>query len=113
LNMVVFDGCAVSAGAGVRMSRLARQCADHGLTGCEFMATVPGDIGGGIAMNAGCFAQQVSDSLSQVEVLLRSGNIETIKATGLKMGYRHADLPAACLVLSATFRLQTAHPRSR
>jgi len=110
LNTVEFDACVVTAGAGVRMSRFARQCADHGLTGCEFMATVPGDVGGGIAMNAGCFAQQVSDTLSHIEVLLRNGNVIDVAAEELNMTYRHTDLPSRSLVLSATFALQTDHP---
>ncbi len=110
LNVLQFDACVVTVGAGVRMSRFARQCADHGLTGCEFMATVPGDVGGGIAMNAGCFAQQVSDTLSHIEVLLRDGSIIRLDAMDLNMTYRHIDLPAQSLVLSATFSLQTDHP---
>ncbi|MFQ5344588.1 MAG: UDP-N-acetylmuramate dehydrogenase, partial [Mariprofundus sp.] len=110
LNDMHFDGCVVTAGAGVRMSRFARQCADHGLTGCEFMATVPGDLGGGVAMNAGCFAQQVSDTLSGIEVLLRDGHVIEMAAADLNMTYRHTALPVQGLVLSATFTLQTDHP---
>jgi len=110
LNDMQFDACTVSAGAGVRMSRFARQCAEHGLSGCEFMATVPGDIGGGVAMNAGCFAQQVSDTLREIEVVLRDGSLVQMDATDLQMGYRHTALPTGSLVVSATFTLQTDHP---
>ncbi len=109
LNDSKFDGCVVSAGAGVRMGRFSRLCADHGLSGCEFMATVPGDIGGGVAMNAGCFAQQVSDSLTSIEVVLRSGELKEINAADLNLVYRHATLPAQSLLVSATFEL---HPDS-
>jgi len=110
LNEIRVDGLNVSAGAGARMGRVARQCADHGLTGCEFMATVPGDIGGGVAMNAGCFAQQVSDSLSEIEVVLRDGSLIKMRATDLNMAYRHCELPTGSLILSATFALHTDHP---
>ncbi|OIO73874.1 MAG: UDP-N-acetylenolpyruvoylglucosamine reductase [Zetaproteobacteria bacterium CG1_02_53_45] len=109
LNELSVNGCSVSAGAGTRMSRFARQCADQGLSGCEFMATVPGDIGGGVAMNAGCFAQQVSDSLVRIDVVLRSGELEEINAADLQLVYRHATLPAQSLVVAATF---TLHPDS-
>ncbi|RLL54987.1 UDP-N-acetylmuramate dehydrogenase [Mariprofundus sp. EBB-1] len=109
LNSTEFNGFTVRAEAGGRMSRLARQCADHGLSGCEFMATVPGDIGGGVAMNAGCFAQQVSDSLIEIEVLLPNGDVQSIKAEALHFSYRHTDLPAGSIVLSASF---TLHPDS-
>ena len=110
LDAISFAGCKVHAGAGARMSRVARQCAEHGLTGCEFMATVPGDIGGGIAMNAGCFSQQVSDSLHRIEVVLRDGNVIEIERSDLKMSYRHTELPTGSLVLSATFSLQPDSP---
>lgn len=110
LNEIRFDGRSVCAGAGMRMSRFARQCADHGLTGCEFMATVPGDIGGGVAMNAGCFAQQVSDVLTKIEVILRDGSLIDITEADLNMVYRHADLPTGSLVISATFALQIDSP---
>lgn len=104
------DGCLVHAGAGVRMSRLARQCAEHGLSGCEFMATVPGDVGGGVAMNAGCFSQQVSDVLTHIEVMLRSGEIIEIDAEALEMRYRHTVLPSQSLVINACFELRPDHP---
>ena len=110
LNTIEIEGCTVRAEAGARMSRLARQCAEHGLTGCEFMATVPGDVGGGIAMNAGCFAQQVSDSLSHIEVLLANGEVESINAADLNISYRHTALPAGSIVLAAHFTLHTDSP---
>ncbi|MDQ6970341.1 MAG: UDP-N-acetylmuramate dehydrogenase [Mariprofundus sp.] len=110
LNAIDVDACSVTVEAGARMSRVARQCAEHGLSGCEFMATVPGDMGGGIAMNAGCFAQQVSDTLSQVEVLLSHGDVQTFSADALNISYRHTALPAGSLVLSATFDLHIDHP---
>jgi len=110
LNKVRFDACNVSVEAGVRMSGFARQCANQGLTGCEFMATVPGDIGGGVAMNAGCFSQQVSDSLCAISVVLRDGSIIDMDKSNLNMAYRHTELPTGSLVLSATFTLQTDSP---
>jgi len=109
LNSIEFDGFTVRSEAGARMGRLARQCADHGLSGCEFMATVPGDVGGGVAMNAGCFAQQLSDCLIQIEVLLPSGEVQNIKSEKLNFSYRHTDLPAGSIVISASF---TLHPDS-
>jgi len=110
LNAMQFDLCTATAGAGVRMGRFARQCADQGLTGCEFMATVPGDIGGGIAMNAGCFSQQVSDTLCRIEVVLRDGSVIDMAAADVNLAYRQCDLPSGSLVLSATFTLQTDSP---
>jgi len=102
----------VRAGAGTRMSRLARYSAEHGLSGLEFMATVPGDVGGGIAMNAGAFGQQVSDTLSSIDVVHRDGRCEQLKAAVLEMGYRHTRLPAGSLVLGACFALRPDAPEA-
>lgn len=110
IKHVEVDHTTLSAGAGCRMSKVARTCADHGLTGLEFMATVPGDLGGGIAMNAGAFGQQVSDKLQQITILHRDGSEEQITADNLSMSYRHTRLPAGSLVVDATFRLEEGDP---
>jgi len=110
LNAIEIDGVSVKAAAGARMSRVARQCAEHGLSGCEFMATVPGDVGGGIAMNAGCFDQQVSDTLKHIEVILPNGEVQTIQADDLNISYRNTTLPSRSLVVSASFTLSTGQP---
>jgi len=105
-----FDGDNVTAEAGVRMSSFARHCADHGLAGCEFMATVPGDVGGGVAMNAGCFGQQVSDCLQRIVMVTRAGDVVKVEASALNLTYRHASLPSQALVISATFMLHQDQP---
>ncbi|MDX8401468.1 MAG: UDP-N-acetylmuramate dehydrogenase [Mariprofundaceae bacterium] len=92
----------VRAEAGARMSRLAQRCAERGLAGLEFMATVPGDVGGGVAMNAGAFDQQVSDTLREVTVIAGAA-VERLPAGALDMGYRHTRLPHGALVIEAVF----------
>jgi len=105
-------GNSMQAEAGVRMGKFANRCAELGLTGLEFMATVPGDIGGGIAMNAGAFGQQVSDTLSSIEVAHRDGRCEKIEAEDLAMDYRRTALPTGSLVLAASFELQSDAPQA-
>jgi UDP-N-acetylmuramate dehydrogenase len=100
----------VHAEAGVRMSKMAQLCADAGLSGVEFMATVPGDIGGGIAMNAGAFGQQVSDTLREVELVHRDGRTGVRSITQLAMGYRRCQLPPGSIVTRGYFRLPTDQP---
>jgi UDP-N-acetylmuramate dehydrogenase len=94
------------AEAGVRMSRLAAYCAAQGWSGVEFMATVPGDVGGGVAMNAGAFGQQASDTLQLVEVVYRDGRSESLDAATLDLAYRQCRLPRGSLVVAAHFELQ-------
>ena len=95
----------LTAGAGARMGKMAQVAAGAGLTGLEFMATVPGDLGGGVAMNAGAFGQQVSDVLQSVKVLNRNGKVQVLSREELDMRYRYTALPQGALILSATFAL--------
>ncbi len=106
LNRIHVDGVVVQAGAGVRMGKLAQTVAGKGLEGLAFMATVPGDVGGGVAMNAGAFGQQVSDVLESVVLLHRDGSVERMASGALAMTYRYTALPQDALVLSATFALK-------
>jgi len=105
VNDLNVEGKSITAGAGVRMSKLAQTAASAGLTGLEFMATVPGDLGGGVAMNAGAFGQQVSDVLQSAQILNRDGTVQTLSRAELDMQYRYTKLPQGALVLSATFEL--------
>jgi len=107
LNTIDVNGAQVRCGAGVRMSKLAQTAASAGLSGLEFMATVPGDLGGGVAMNAGAFGQQVSDVLISIEIVERDGSTQTLAREALEMRYRYTALPQGSLVLSAVFELIT------
>lgn len=110
LKALHIEGCLVTAEAGVRMSRFARQCAESGLSGAEFMATVPGDVGGGVVMNAGAFSQQVSDILVSVVIIHRNGERVSIAAADLCMAYRQSVIPAGSLVVEACFELAPDRP---
>lgn len=107
LDTIETTGKTLTAGAGARMGKTAQAAANAGLAGLEFMATVPGDIGGGIAMNAGAFGQQVSDTLKSITLCNRHGETRTLQRSELDMQYRHTALPEQALVLSACFTLST------
>ena len=112
ISGIVFNDNKLTAEAGARMSKVAQQCAANGLSGVEFLATVPGDMGGGVVMNAGAFGQQISDTLDSVRVMYRSGEMELVAREQLNMAYRHTELPAGALVISASFTLGSDEPES-
>jgi UDP-N-acetylmuramate dehydrogenase len=66
------DGC-LRVEAGVSHASLTRFCRDHGLSGLEFGAGIPGSIGGWIAMNAGIPSRETKDTVREVEVMSPSG----------------------------------------
>lgn len=106
LSDIHVEALSLTAGAGARMGKIAQLAANASLAGLEFMATVPGDLGGGVAMNAGAFGQQVSDVLASIVILHRNGTVQTLTRPDLNMVYRHTHLPADALVLSATLVLR-------
>lgn len=112
LAEITIEANTMVTGAGARMSKVAQICATKGLAGLEFLATVPGDMGGGIVMNAGAFGQWISDTLISIEVLYRNGETEIMMKEQLNMAYRHTELPARALVISGSFKLNNDDPES-
>ena len=85
--LAVSDGL-VYAEAGVASPKLARFAALHGCAGAEFLAGVPGTIGGALAMNAGCYGGETWRDVVEVEVLTRQGTFERRPPEAYVIGYR-------------------------
>lgn len=82
----------VYAEAGVAAPKLARFAATHDLVGAEFMAGIPGTVGGALAMNAGCYGSETWDIAAQVLTLDRQGHFNERSVTDYSVGYRHVAL---------------------
>ena len=82
------DGEAIVADAGVPAPKLARFAALHGRVDAEFLAGIPGTVGGALAMNAGCYGGETWRFVEDVEVLTRSGELERRTASDYVIGYR-------------------------
>jgi len=63
----------IYAEAGVASPKVARYAATHGLVGSEFLASIPGTVGGALAMNAGCYGSETWDIVEAVLCLRRGG----------------------------------------
>ena len=87
------DATTVRAEAGVSSARVARFCAEAGLAGAEFLAGIPGSIGGALAMNAGAYGSELADILVAVEVINRRGEVRRAAPAEFAFAYRHARLP--------------------
>ncbi len=68
-------GGEICAQAGVASAKVARFSAVHGLTGAEFLAGIPGTVGGALAMNAGCFGSETWDIVARVRTVNRAGEL--------------------------------------
>ncbi len=69
LTSIEYDGAQVTSGAGVPMGRLVSEMADHGLAGLEFMAGVPGTVGGAAAGGAGTKGGRFLDVSSAIQTI--------------------------------------------
>lgn len=93
----------VFAGAGASFARLSRNVTKAGRTGMEFGIGIPGTVGGAVAMNAGAWGGDVSGIFVRAKIVDGNGAVRVLKAGDVRFGYRKADLPAGCVILSATF----------
>lgn len=78
----------VRAGAGILLSKLAKEVAAKGLGGFEFAAGIPGTFGGAVTMNAGAYGGEIKSSILYAALLSDDGNIVTLYNQALKLGYR-------------------------
>ena len=79
----------IYAEAGVASPKVARFAAVHNLEGAEFLAGVPGTVGGALAMNAGCYGAETWDAVARVRTVDRSGGLQIRSPGEYSIGYRH------------------------
>jgi len=94
----------IIAGSAVTDRALSYFAMENNLTGFEFLSCIPGTIGGGIKMNAGCFGSEFKDILLSVQAINKDGQIITIPSSQIKFEYRKNDLPENLIFLSASFK---------
>lgn len=87
------DGNYIYAEAGVTSAKLAKFSAANKRKGAEFMAGIPGTIGGALAMNAGCYGGVTWDIVYQVLTIDRRGNTHVRNASEFVTGYRTVAMP--------------------
>lgn len=94
------------AEAGVASPKLARFVANHGGVEAEFLAGIPGTVGGALTMNAGCYGGETWRYVDRVLMLDRQGKTHVRTAADFAIGYRHVGLKAELneIFLAAWFR---------
>jgi UDP-N-acetylmuramate dehydrogenase len=105
-RLQLLDNNIVRAEAGVASAKAARFSVDHDLEGAEFLAGIPGTIGGALAMNAGAFGGETWNIVESVETLDRHGNLRHRPASEFNIAYRHVEAPEGEWFVAAHFRLQ-------
>jgi UDP-N-acetylmuramate dehydrogenase len=82
----------IYAEAGAASPKVARFAARHDLVGAEFLAGIPGTVGGALAMNAGCYGSESWDITAAVLCVRRDGSILRRTPAEFEIGYRHVKL---------------------
>lgn len=94
----------IEAGAGISLPRLIDAASKVSFSGLEFLAGIPGTLGGALAMNAGAWGECIGDMVRDVTVADRAGAIKTIPRDKILFGYRTSDLDRY-IIVSARLRL--------
>jgi UDP-N-acetylmuramate dehydrogenase len=106
-DMRLIEAGAVYVEAGVPCALVARFCAEQGLCGAEFLAGIPGTMGGALAMNAGAFGGETWTIVETVEVINRAGVVTKKPATDFEVSYRSVNGLDAEWFLAAHLKLVT------
>tara|TARA_Y100001958_G_C21109699_1_gene457058 strand:- start:39 stop:947 length:909 start_codon:yes stop_codon:yes gene_type:complete len=103
-NISLLNDDIIIAGGAVLDKTLSEFAIKNELSGFEFLSCIPGTVGGGIKMNAGCFGREFKDILISVQAIDKSGNIITIPSKNINFEYRKNDLSEDLIFLSASFK---------
>jgi len=103
-NISLLGDDVIIAGGAVLDKSLSIFAMNNNLKGFEFLSCIPGTIGGGIKMNAGCFGKEFKDILLSIQVIDKYGNIKVIPSKDIKFEYRNNNLSEDLIFLSASFK---------
>lgn len=103
---IKFGNNSVSVGAGVNLPQLLKVSAQHNLGGMEFLAGIPGTVGGALVMNAGTHLGEIGDWVRRVEIMDLSGKTRVLGRREINFFYRGSNLPENVFILSAEMDLK-------
>jgi len=93
----------IVAGSACLDKKLSDFAVENGIGNFEFLACIPGTIGGGLKMNAGCFNREFKDILLSIQAIDKDGRVLTIPAKKVFFEYRNSNLSDDLIFLSASF----------
>ncbi|MBQ7816979.1 MAG: UDP-N-acetylmuramate dehydrogenase, partial [Oscillospiraceae bacterium] len=101
------DETTVYASAGVPLNNLCKVLQENSLAGLEFCYGIPGNVGGGLFMNAGAYGGEISNALYEVEYIDENCEVKTIKAEDCEYSYRHSVFQSKnWFITGCTFKLK-------
>lgn len=108
-ELIQIDKKTIRAGAGVACAKVAKFSARCGLTGAEFMAGIPGTVGGALRMNAGAFGGETWPLVAKVETINLAGKRQIRMPDEYKVEYRRVVSPEKEWFIAADFKLMSGN----
>jgi UDP-N-acetylmuramate--alanine ligase len=109
-DRIEVSGLELSAGAGVKLKEIAYAAKGAGIGGLEWMEGIPGEVGGGLRMNAGAMGGQVFDNVVRLRYLDREGAPHDVTPNEIEVRYRRVPLLEQNFAVSAVFRGEKTAP---
>ena len=103
-NISMLQNNIIVAGSACTDKKLSKFALMNRIGGLEFLSCIPGTVGGGLRMNAGCFNKEFKDILVSIQAIDRSGKVISIPANKILFKYRNNNLPNDLIFLSASFK---------
>ena len=94
----------IVSGSSCLDKRLSEFAMENNIEGFEFLSCIPGSVGGGIRMNAGCYGREFKDIIISVQAINFEGKVLTIPSSEINFKYRSTNLPKDLIYLSGTFK---------
>ena len=104
------DAITLECGAGASGILVSSTARDKGISGLEFLRSIPGTVGGFVRMNGGAYSGEVKDILRDCDVVMRNGTLATLSVEDLHYSYRHSELPDGAIVVAARFQGHPGQP---
>ncbi len=103
-NISILPNDVIVAGSACLDKKLSDFALENEIGSFEFLACIPGTVGGGLKMNAGCFNKEFKDILISIQAIDKEGRVLTIPANKVIFKYRSNDLSDDLIFLSASFK---------
>lgn len=103
-------GSIVTGGGGLSITELLHYCGTEGLGGLEFLAGIPGTLGGAVAMNAGAWGQDVGARVARVQLVMPHADVVTMTREDMHFSYRRSSTPQGAVIVSVKLSLVRVEP---
>lgn len=104
------EGDRLRVGAAALDAQVAKAAARAGVGGLEFLRTIPGAIGGALAMNAGCYGAYMGHVFESARAVTRGGRIVTLGPGEMRFAYRSSNPPEPVVFLDAILQGRADEP---